>query len=68
MCKKMKSDESKYEEAYDEIVDEKLLEGEVGYEPTDEEVWDRLSDYAEALYDDYCDSVHEQRRDERNGL
>ena len=35
------------------------------YEPTDDEIAQEESDMNEAAYDEYCDSIHEARRDER---
>lgn len=54
----------RWDEAYEEIVGSKLLDDNLD-EPTDEEVWELLTEWAESDYDDYADSKYEQSKDER---
>ena len=51
MLKKQKVDDTRWDEAEEEIINEKLLEGEIGYEPTDEEIWELLNKWNDAAYD-----------------
>lgn len=64
--KKKECTDDKWDEAEEEIISEKLLEGEVGYEPTDEEIWERLHKWNNDAYDDYADQCMELEREERD--
>lgn len=65
MMKKKKLTDERWDEAVDELTKKAEDEGEIDFEPSDDDVWELLAEWNDGAYDDYADQQHEQRRDER---